>query len=108
MAAAIHHGLTLPSHALTGVKGGWIAVIHHYPSEMAQNFWTAIFAWSCCFVVTILVSLATAAPDSKRLPGLVYSETPRIDDSGMRWFARPKVLGLLAIAAVVTLNVLFW
>ena len=28
---------------------------------MAQNFWTAIFAWTACFVVTIVVSLVTQA-----------------------------------------------
>ena len=32
------------------------AVLHTYPSEMAQNFWTAIVAWTTCFVVTIVVS----------------------------------------------------
>ena len=35
-----------------------------FPSTMAQNFWMAIFAWSTCFVVTLLVSLAT-----RRAPG---------------------------------------
>src|SRR6202043_1379235 len=50
-AAAIHHGLTLPAGAVVGIKGGWLAVTHTYPSEMAQNFWTAIYAWSTCFVV---------------------------------------------------------
>jgi SSS family solute:Na+ symporter len=108
LAAAIHHGLTLPGLSLPGVKGGWIAVLQHYPSEMAQNFWTAIIAWSSCFAVTILVSLATRAPDQARLKGLVYSMTPRIDDSTTSWFARPEVLGALAIAAVVVLNILFW
>ena len=39
-------------------------VVHIYPSEMAQNFWTAIFAWSVCFVVTIVVSLMTRAPEA--------------------------------------------
>jgi hypothetical protein len=34
--------------------------------------------------------------------------TPRIDDSTTNWFARPEVLGSLAIAAVVVLNILFW
>ena len=57
LTAALHHGLTLPADDLPGVKGGWLAVVHSYPSEMAQNFWTAIWAWSGCFVVTILVSL---------------------------------------------------
>ena len=28
---------------MPGIKGGWLgAVLHVYPSEMAQNFWTAI------------------------------------------------------------------
>src|SRR5437016_5874312 len=59
IAAAIHHGLTLPMGQSIGIKGGWISVMRHYPSEMAQNFWTAIFAWTACFVVTIVISLAT-------------------------------------------------
>ena len=27
--------------AHTGIHGGWITVVHHYPSDMAQNFWGA-------------------------------------------------------------------
>jgi SSS family solute:Na+ symporter len=107
LAAALHHGLTLPGRAAPGIKGGWLGLVHHYPSEMAQNFWTAIFAWSVCFAVTILVSLATRAPDPARLPGLVYSETARVGDDSARWFERPAVLGVLALAAVVTLNLIF-
>jgi len=53
---AVHQGLTLPNGAVPGIKGGWLGVLHLYPSEMAQNFWTAIFAWTTCFVLTILVS----------------------------------------------------
>ncbi len=46
--------------ATTLIKGGWLGTIAHiYPSEMAQNFWTAIFAWITCFVATILISLVT-------------------------------------------------
>src|SRR4029079_18560764 len=51
-AAALHHGLTVPVGAAGGVKGGWLAIVHTYPSEMAQNFWTAIAAFVVCFVVT--------------------------------------------------------
>src|SRR5438045_4601845 len=35
-AAALHHGLTLPMGGAVGVKGGWLATVHTYPSEMAQ------------------------------------------------------------------------
>jgi SSS family solute:Na+ symporter len=107
-AAAIHHGLTLPLHAVSGVKGGWLAVTHLYTSEMAQNFWTAIWAWSSCFVVTILVSLVTRARDPRQLVGLVYSLTARVDDSAMAWYLRPGFLGLLVLAAAAALNVIFW
>src|SRR5919198_1145727 len=37
MSAALHHGLTLPTGAAVGIKGGWLgAPLHAYPSEMAQ------------------------------------------------------------------------
>lgn len=107
LAAAVHHGLTLPAHAVVGIKGGWLGLVHVYPSEMAQNFWTAIFAWSAGFIVTIAVSLATAAPQ-KDLAGLVYSQTPRPQEPNEPWYRRPVVLGVLALAAVVVLNIIFW
>jgi len=59
LAAAAHHGMTLPAAAHIGIKGGWLAVTHLYPSEMAQNFWTAIWAWTACFSATVVVSLLT-------------------------------------------------
>jgi SSS family solute:Na+ symporter len=107
-AAALHHGLTLPLHAVVGVKGGWLAVTHTYPSEMAQNFWTAIYAWTTSFVATALISLVTKARDERELVGLVYSVTPRIDDRSSAWYLRPAVLGALVLAAVLVLNIVFW
>jgi SSS family solute:Na+ symporter len=107
LAAAVHHGLTLPAHAVAGIKGGWLGLVHVYPSEMAQNFWTAIFAWSAGFIVTIVVSLASGAPQ-KDLAGLVYSQTPRLREANEPWYRRPVVLGVLALAAVTVLNIIFW
>src|SRR5438034_11583818 len=49
LAAAIHHGLSLPAGAAVGVKGGYLGVVTTYPSELAQTFWTAILAWVTCF-----------------------------------------------------------
>src|SRR5262249_31744933 len=48
-AAAIFHGLSMAEG-----KGGWLANFHTFPSTMAQNFWIAIWAWSACFVITIV------------------------------------------------------
>ena len=107
VAAALHHGLTLPDGSLAGVKGGWIAVSHVYPSEMAQNFWTAIWSWSSCFVVTIAVSLATRAPDPARLTGLVYSLTPKVGaEAGRGWFS-PLFLAAVVLTGALVLNIIF-
>ncbi len=107
LTAALHHSLTLPLGAGSGVKGGWLAVIHTYPSEMAQNFWTAIFAWSACFIVTILVSLATRPHEPSKLTGLVYSLTERPVARDLPWYQRPVILALTALAIVVLLNIIF-
>jgi SSS family solute:Na+ symporter len=107
-AAALHHGLTLPSGAIAGVKGGWLGVVSTYPSEMAQNFWTAIDAWTVCFVVTIAVSLLTRPRDERELAGLVYSLTERPRDARLAWYRRPAVLGAAVLVATLMLNLVFF
>jgi SSS family solute:Na+ symporter len=109
VAAAVHHGLSLPGAAETGIKGGWLSVVHHYPSEMAQNFWTAIWAFSTCFVVTAVVSLATRQRRSdEELRGLVYALTPKPKEEGVPWYERPAVLGAGILALTLVLNIIFW
>jgi SSS family solute:Na+ symporter len=109
VAAAIHHGLSLPHGASAGIKGGWLGAIHVYPSEMAQNFWTAIFAWSTCFFATILISLLTRQKKTdEELGGLVYSLTAKIKEHDARWWQRPALLGSIVLALAVVLNLLFW
>src|ERR1700726_4891720 len=107
VAAAFHHALTLPQGGVPGVKGGWIATMHVYPSEMAQNFWTAIYAWTTCFVITIVVSLLTRAHEEKELVGLVYSLTERPTQQGLSWYQRPVVLAVVVLAATALLNIVF-
>jgi SSS family solute:Na+ symporter len=109
LAAALHHGLTLPAHAVAGIKGGWLgAVVTRYPSEMAQNFWTAIFAWTVCFLTTIVVSLATLPRSEHLLRGLVYSLTDRPVETEEKWYKRPAPLALTALGAALVLNLLFF
>jgi solute:Na+ symporter, SSS family len=109
-AAAIHDGLVIPMGAVPGIKGGYLGtVLHTYPSEMAQNFWTAIIAWSACFLATIVISLATRQKKSdEELTGLVYALTPRIKEHDVTWYKRPAVLGVVVLALTVVLNVIFW
>jgi SSS family solute:Na+ symporter len=108
-AAAIHHGLTLPEGSVPGVKGGFLGlVVHHYPSEMAQNFWTAIFAWTTCFAVTIVVSLLTTPRPDAELKGLVYALTDRPEDVGLAWYQKPAVLAVVVLTVLLLLNWIFW
>ena len=107
-AAALHHGLTLPAGAAVGLKGGWLGTIRHvYPSEMAQNFWTAILAWTTCFLLTIIVSLLTRARPEKELAGLVYSLTERPRESHLPWYMRPAALAVVVLFVTLVLNVIF-
>ncbi len=109
VAAAVHHGLTLPAGSAPGVKGGFLGmVLYHYPSEMAQNFWTAIFAWTTCFAVTIVISLLTKQRPDEELKGLVYALTPRQKDEGLVWYQKPAVLAVVVLTALVILNWIFW
>ena len=109
LSAALFHGLSLPAGAVPGIKGGWIAPEFVFRSEMGQNFYTAIVAWSTCFVLTALVSLATARNKSdEELQGLVYSLTPRLpSQAGEPWFKRPVLVGLIVLGVTVLLNILF-
>jgi solute:Na+ symporter, SSS family len=108
IAAAIHHGLTIPAHDVVGIHGGWITVVHTYAVDMAQNFWGAIYAFVGCLVVTILISLATARTKSDEdLKGLVYSLTPKIKDHELPWYKQPVVLGVIVLAATLVLNLIF-
>ncbi|MFZ4984615.1 MAG: sodium:solute symporter family protein [Blastocatellia bacterium] len=106
--AAIHHGLSLPKGALSGIKGGWIATWYGYPSEMAQNFWTAIVAWTTCFVLTIVVSLLTRPRKDAELAGLVWSLTEIPRDENVSFLKKPSTLAIAVILLVVILNVIFW
>jgi solute:Na+ symporter, SSS family len=107
IAALLHHGLTLPTDAAPGIHGGWIAVLHHYPSDMAQNFWTAIFAFSTNLVVTILVSLATNPRPEPELVGLVYSLTPKPVEHHLEWYQKPAALAVAVLAMLLLLNLVF-
>ncbi len=111
MAAMFHHGLTLPAGATAGIKGGWMIseVVKIYPSEMAQNFWTAIWAWSVCFGMTIIISMLTRKNKSdEELKGLVYSLTPKPEEERVVWYKRPMEFGILVLILVTILNIIFW
>ncbi|MCL6546994.1 MAG: Na+/galactose cotransporter, partial [Bryobacteraceae bacterium] len=102
-AAALTHGLTLAEG-----KGAWIANLHEFPSTMAQNFWIAIWAWTSCFLVTIVVSLLTKPRPVEELRSLVYGLTELPKDEGAPWHRRPALVAAMAAVVCLMLNFLFW
>ena len=106
-AALIHHGLTLPTGATPGIHGGWITVVHNYPSDMAQNFWTAIFAFTVNLVITVAISLVTQPRPEPELVGLVYSLTPKPIEHHLEWYQKPITLAGAVLVLLVILNLVF-
>lgn len=90
-AAAIHYVAT---------QRGWIT----YPSEMAANFHGAIYAWTTCFVLTILISLMTRPRADAELVGLVYSLTEKPSYRRLPWLNRPATLAVLVALLTILLN----
>ena len=109
LVALVHHGLTQPEGATTLVKGGWLGVVHTYPVEMAQNFWTAIIAFTVATLLMVIISLLSKRTKSDaELDGLVYSMTKKLDDSGVVWYNRPWFLALIVGIIMIVLSILFW
>lgn len=104
LAAALHHGLSLAEG-----KGGWISTLIEYPSGMAQSFWTAIYAFGVCSIITVAVSLLTKMDKSKEdLTGLVYSLTPKPKDDSSKWYDKPEAMAWAVGIIAIIITILIW
>ena len=109
ISAAVHHGFTLPAGGSVGVKGGFFGLVNTYPSEMAQNFWTAIYAFSTALILTFVITLLTKKlKTDEDLKGLVYSLTPRIKDDSKYWYQKPEFMAIVIGAIAIVLSIIFW
>jgi SSS family solute:Na+ symporter len=103
--AALHYALTISEG-----KGGWLAHLVEYPSAMAQGFWTAIYAFTICLVLTVILSLTTKQLKSdEELTGLVYSLTPKTkDEPGIPWYDKPVVMAVIIGAISIIITIIIW
>jgi SSS family solute:Na+ symporter len=109
ISAAIHHGFSLPVGASAGVKGGFFGIVHNYPSEMAQNFWTAIYAFSTALILTFVITLLTKKlKTDDQLKGLVYSLTPKVKDDSKYWYQKPEVMAVVVGIIAVVISIIVW
>lgn len=106
-ASIVHCALTLSAGAHPGLGGGWITVLHVYPSDVARAVWTALFGFGVNLVVTIAVSLCTAPRSDEQLAGLVYSLLPPRKRAKKAWWKRPEALAVVALLLAVAVNIFF-
>jgi SSS family solute:Na+ symporter len=114
--STVFHALTTTTsnldaagHVINSMKGGYLGAYIHFPSEMAQNFWLASFAFTCCFTLTLVISLATQRTKTdEQLKGLVYSLTPKIVDNNIPIYQKPAVVGVVLLIVCAILNIIFW
>ena len=109
LAAAIFHTVALTAGTPPGwIKGGALAQVLVFHSDMGKNFWMAIVAWTTCFFLTMVISLMTKRTKTdQELTGLVYSLTPKPKSEGEPWYMQPVTLGILVLIATVALNIIF-
>jgi SSS family solute:Na+ symporter len=69
----------------------------------------AMAAWTSCFVLTIVISLATKRTKTDdELRGLVYSLTKKPETAHDPWYEQPVTLGIIVLACTLVLNIIFW
>ncbi|MBS1622148.1 MAG: sodium:solute symporter family protein [Bacteroidetes bacterium] len=102
-AAALTHGLTVAEG-----KGGWITNLHTFYSGTSQAFNIAWIAFTVCFIVTVLISLATKPAPREKLIGLVYSLTPKQTDPSKAWYRNPLWLGIIVLLITLVFNIIFY
>jgi SSS family solute:Na+ symporter len=87
--------------------------LFHFGSALSGSFWQAIIAFLVDAVVMVAVSLVTKPKPTEELRGLVWgltrAEEPEenIDPRDKLWWRSPALLGGVAIALVVVLNIIF-
>ncbi len=88
-------------------------VIFHFGSALSGSFWQAIIAFLVDVAVMVGVSLVTKPKPTEELRGLVWGLTraeedeENVDPRDKLWWRSPALLGGVAIALVVVLNIIF-
>ena len=88
-------------------------LIFHFGSALSASFWQSIWAFIVGTLVLVLVSLVTKPKPQEELRGLVWGLTRKDerevnpDPRDRLWWRSPWLLGGVAIAGVVVLNIIF-
>jgi SSS family solute:Na+ symporter len=75
---------------------------------LAEDIYRALWAWSVCVLVTVVVSYATKPRPVSELEGLVYGVSKLPDEHDDFWYQKPIVWAGIVGAVFVVLNIIFW
>ncbi len=75
---------------------------------MAENIYRALWAWTVCVIVTVVVSLMTTPKPLKELEGLVYGVSPLPEEHDDHWWQKPIIWASVVAVIFVALNIMFW
>lgn len=82
--------------------------ILHDRTDMATNFYGAIWAFTACVGTTMVLSLATKPPRLEDLAGLVYGHSGNPALARPTWYRHPAFWGVAVLAGAALLNLVFW
>jgi SSS family solute:Na+ symporter len=77
-------------------------------SPMAQDVWRAVWSWSVCVIVTVVVSLMTQPRPISELKGLVYGATELPSEGEVPLYHRPAFWAVVVALGLIVLNIIFW
>ena len=75
---------------------------------MSENLYRAMWSWTICVLVTVIVSYLTKPKPEAELEGLVYGATKIPEEKDDYWYQRPIVWAGVMFVIFVGLNVIFW
>src|ERR1700742_2143466 len=76
--------------------------------DMAENVYRALWAWSACVLVTVVVSYMTKPRPVAELEGLVYGASVLPKEHDDHWYQRPIVWAGIVGVIFIFLNIAFW
>ena len=85
-------------HYLLGRMG-----VIDYPSHQAAAYYGAIWSWSTCAAVTVLISLRSVPKPAAALVGLCRAHTPRVPATGP-YLTRPTTLAVIVLLCLFVIN----
>jgi SSS family solute:Na+ symporter len=85
-----------------------IIALSSYAKDMAENMYRALWSWTICVLVTVIVSLLTKPKPDKELDGLVYGLTKIPSEGGYPLYKRSIFWAGVVFAIFIALNIIFW